>query len=66
MSDQTVAAIAAAHAPARTAAQVALRYILQKGVAIATQSTNAEHLAQDVDIFGWSLTDAEMAQLDAA
>lgn len=61
----TVAAIGEARTPTRSAAQVGLRYILQKGIAVATQSTNDDHLAEDADIFEWSLTANEMAELDA-
>ena len=49
----------------KTTAQVALRWILQHNVTIATQSTNPDHLADDVAIFDFMLTDTEMAQLDA-
>ena len=63
LSDPKLASIGAAHTPTRSAAQVAYRYILQRNVTIATQSTNPAHLQEDVEIFGWRLTDAEMAQL---
>ena len=62
--DPLLVRIGAAHG-GRSAAQVALRYIVQKNVTIATQSTSPAHLAQDVDIFAWALTPAEMAALDA-
>ena len=58
-------AIGNARVPPRTAAQVGLRFLLQKNVTIATQSTDPAHLAQNADIFGWNLTAAEMAQLDS-
>ena len=48
----------------KSAAQVALRYILEKNVTIATQSTNAAHLNEDADIFDWRLTAAEVARLE--
>ena len=35
----------------RPRVQVALRWIRQHGVAVTTKSTNAAHLAQDLDIF---------------
>jgi len=56
-------AIAAAHNV--STAQVALKYLVQKGAAVATKSSSAEHLAEDIDMFSWELTDAEMSQLDA-
>ena len=63
LQDPTVLQIAKAHA--KSAAQVALRYILQKNVTVATQSTDAAHLKQDLDLFDWALTADEMKQLDA-
>ena len=45
---------------------VALRYILQKNVTVATQSTSEAHLKEDIAVLGgWQLTMAEMAELDA-
>jgi len=49
----------------KSAAQVALRWILQHNATIATQSTNAQYLQQDIDIFDFVLTQSEMSQLDA-
>ena len=62
LREPLLASIGAAHH--KTAAQVALRYILQKNVTIATQSTEAAHLREDVAIFGWSLSQGEVDQLD--
>jgi len=55
--------IAAAHG--KSTAQVALRWIIQRNVSIATQSTNPAHLRQDASIFYFSLSEGEMAQLNA-
>jgi len=49
----------------KSAAQVALRWILQHNATVATQSTKRANLADDVAIYDFALTDAEMAQLDA-
>merc|ERR1712032_1157025 len=38
--------------------------VLQKNVTIATQSTNPKYLIEDADIFDFTLTPDEMAQLD--
>lgn len=62
LSDPTLQKIGAAHG--KTTAQAALRYVLQKNVTIATQSTSAAHLAEDLGVFDWSLTPTEMAELD--
>lgn len=63
VSDSDVKKIGTAHG--KSSAQVALRWIIQHNVSIATQSTSVEHLKQDVDIFDFELTKDEMAQLDA-
>jgi diketogulonate reductase-like aldo/keto reductase len=49
----------------KTWAQVALRWILQKGVTFTTQSQNPEHFAQDLDLFDFVLSDSDMAVLDS-
>ena len=59
-----VKAIAKAHG--RSAAQIALRYVIQRGSPLATASMNPAHLADDLDLFsGWTLTDHEMAVLNS-
>lgn len=62
LSDPRVQNIAKTHGV--STAQVALRWVLQHNVTIATQSTNPDHLAEDVAIFQFALTDAEMKVLD--
>ena len=64
ISGDLVTSIGAAHN--KSGVQVALRWIYQHGVAVTTKSTNAAHLAQDLDIFDWKWTDAEQARADAA
>merc|ERR1712150_87633 len=64
LSNPSVTKIAQAHS--KSAAQVALRWIVQRNVSIATQSTNADHLKEDAAIFDFSLTDGEMAELNSA
>jgi len=63
LSDPMVNKIAKAHG--KSAAQVALRWIVQHNVSIATQSTNPKHLKGDVEIFDFVLSQAEMGQLNA-
>lgn len=60
-TDETVTGIAAAHNV--TAAQVALRWIIQRGHTLAVLSSNKEHQANDADLFGFELADDEMTQL---
>ena len=44
----------------KTAAQVALRWNTQRGVVIIPKSSHAERMAQNLDIWDFSLTDEEM------
>merc|ERR1719329_558831 len=56
--------IAKAHG--KSTAQVALKWLQYHGLAIATKSSSETHLAEDLDIFDWELTDDEMKSLDDA
>ena len=64
ISGPLVSGIGAAHN--KTGAQVALHWVVKHGVPVSTKSTSAKHLAADLDIFGWDVSDAELATLDAA
>ena len=55
--------IAARHG--QTAMQVALRWILQKGVATNTMSTQPDNISANFNIVDFVLSDAEMAAIDA-
>ena len=59
-----LSAIAAAHN--KSTVQIALKWIWQNGVPLATKSTKPEHLSEDIDIFSWKLSTQEMATLNAA
>jgi 2,5-diketo-D-gluconate reductase B len=48
----------------KTPAQVALRWILQQGVALNTMSTRKENIHANFDIVDFELTPAEMRQID--
>lgn len=54
--------IAAAHN--RTEAQVMLRWALDKGFQVIPKSTHADRLAEDLDVFDFRLTAAEIEDLD--
>ena len=54
------------HAHGKTGAQVALRWAVQRGIPVIPKSTSAKHLSENLDLFTWSLADAEMSQLDHA
>jgi diketogulonate reductase-like aldo/keto reductase len=45
--------------------QVALKWVLSQSAAVVTKSLNPQHLAQDVALFDWELTPAELRALDA-
>lgn len=49
----------------KTAAQVVLRWILQKGVPINTMSTKRENIAANFDVMGFTLSNIDMARIDA-
>ena len=49
----------------RTPAQVLLRWCLQKGVPVIPKSTHRERIEANVRIFDFTLSDRDMAELDA-
>lgn len=53
--------IGAAHG--KTAAQVALRYLTMLGIVCIPKTTHAERMRENMNIFDFELTDAEMEQL---
>lgn len=62
--DPELAAIAQAHG--KTIAQVALRWIVQQGaIAPIPRSSNPERIAQNLDIYDFTLTDGEMRRIHA-
>ncbi len=63
LNDATILEIAAAHGV--TAAQVILRWHLQRGVVAIPGSSNPDHILENISVFDFSLTDAEMAAIAA-
>ena len=63
LHDDTVCAIARAHGV--SAAQVILRWDLQRGVVVIPGSGNPEHIKENLDLFGFELTAAEMDAMAA-
>lgn len=63
LSDPTVKGIAARLG--RTAAQVLLRWCVQRDLVVLPKSTHRERIAENAAIFDFSLSDADMAELDA-
>jgi len=61
--DETIAGIAAAHGV--SPAQVLLRWHVQAGYVTIPGSSNPDHIAENIDIVDWELTDQDMAALAA-
>lgn len=61
LASSTVDAIAKSHG--RSPSQVLLRYAVQSGVHVIPRSFNPEHMRQNLDIFGWALSDEEMREI---
>ena len=49
----------------KSVAQVALRWLIQRGVIIIPKSTHVERMRQNLDIFDFTLTDGDMAAIAA-
>lgn len=47
----------------KSAAQVALRWLIQRGVVAIPKSTHLDRMRQNIDIFDFSLTDEEMMKI---
>jgi 2,5-diketo-D-gluconate reductase A len=63
LSNQTVRRIAAAIG--RTPAQVLLRWCLQRDLVVIPKSTHRERIEENAHIFDFTLSDEDMAALDA-
>lgn len=62
-TNETLAGIGARHG--KSVAQVALRWLIQRGVIIIPKSTHVERMRQNIDLFDFALTDEEMAAIAA-
>jgi 2,5-diketo-D-gluconate reductase B len=49
----------------KSAAQVSLRYLVQRGVCAIPRSSNPEHLRANLDVYDFELTPGEMTELKA-
>lgn len=61
LNDTTIREIAASHNV--SAAQVILRWDLQRGIVVIPGSSNPDHIRENLDLFGFELTDDEMAKI---
>ena len=63
LHDPTVLSVAAAHN--RSAAAIALRWVVQQGIPLVTSSDSKEYDLEDLSIFSFNLSTAEMNKLAA-
>ncbi|MGI5229046.1 aldo/keto reductase [Actinoallomurus sp. CA-142502] len=63
MQDPTIAAIAETHA--KSPAQVMLRWGIQQGRSVIPKSTNPDRIAENLNVFDFTLDDDEMTRIDA-
>jgi len=61
VKNDTLAAIGSRHG--KTASQVALRWLTQRGIVAIPKSSHRERMAQNIDIFNFTLSESEMAQI---
>ena len=61
--DAVLARIGTAHG--KSSAQVSLRYLVQQGIIPIPRTANPQHMADNLAVFDFSLSDAEMAELRA-
>jgi diketogulonate reductase-like aldo/keto reductase len=62
LDDPVIAAVAAAHG--KTAAQVALRWLVQQpDVAVVPRALNFREIEEDIDLFDFTLSDDEMERI---
>jgi 2,5-diketo-D-gluconate reductase A len=60
-TDPVLSAIADAHG--KSVAQVVLRWLIQREVVVIPKSVRPERMAQNLDVFGFTLTDEQMKQI---
>ncbi len=63
LGNDTIRAIAEAHGV--SAAQVILRWDLQRGIVVIPGSGNPDHILENLDLFGFELSEEEMAAVAA-
>jgi 2,5-diketo-D-gluconate reductase A len=60
-SDPMLSEIGAAHG--KSVAQVVLRWLIQRDVVVIPKSVRADRVAENIDVFDFELTDAEMTRI---
>ena len=61
LNDEVILEIAKSHNV--SAAQVILRWNLQRGIVVIPGSSNPEHIKENLDLFDFALTDEEMQKM---
>lgn len=64
ITGKLVTSIGAKHG--KTGPQVALKWQVQQGIPVIPKSSNPVHMAQNIDLFSWTLDAEDMAALSAA
>jgi 2,5-diketo-D-gluconate reductase A len=49
----------------KSVAQLVLRWLIQRGVVVVQKSVRPERMRENIDVFGFELTDDEMARIGA-
>ena len=47
----------------KTAAQIALKFLIQNGIIIIPKTTHKERMQENIDLFGFTLTDDDLGQI---
>ncbi len=63
MNDPVIGEIA--HRQGKTVAQIVLRWLIQQGVVPIPRSSNAQRIAQNLDVFDFSLSEDDMTRIAA-
>lgn len=63
LQEKVLVDIADAHG--RTVAQVALRWLIQKGIVVIPKARSEEHLAENLGVFDFALTDEEVNRINS-
>lgn len=63
LGNETINSIADVHGV--SSAQVILRWNLQRNIVVIPGSSNPDHIKENLDIFGFELSDDEMEQIQA-
>ncbi len=63
LTDRTITEIA--ERCGKTPAQVSLKWLVQHGAVVIPKSSSAEHLRDNMGIFGWQLSEGDMRRIDS-